>query len=85
MTQKNIFLEEGNLRNYALVVVGLNSALRVSDILSLVWADVYNFDERSFKSHILITEKKTGKDKKLLLNKPAINALQRLKKEEGNI
>jgi integrase len=82
---KEYLLEEKNIRNYALVVVGLNSALRISDILALVWDDVYDFNERCFKTHVLIKEKKTNKIKKFLLNKASKNALQRLKKEKSNI
>ncbi|WP_242653686.1 hypothetical protein [Thermincola potens] len=33
---KKYLLGAGNMRNYALVVLGLNSALRISDILSLI-------------------------------------------------
>lgn len=33
---KKYLLGAGNTRNYALVVLGLNSALRISDILSLI-------------------------------------------------
>jgi integrase len=56
---KEYLLEEGNIRNYTLIVLGLNSALRISDILNLVWDDVYDFDERIFKTHVSIKEKKT--------------------------
>ena len=31
--------EENKPRNYALIVFGLNSALRISDILNLKWKD----------------------------------------------
>ena len=34
--------EENKPRNYALIVFGLNSALRISDILKLKWKDVCN-------------------------------------------
>lgn len=82
---KEYLLEEGNIRNYTLIVLGLNSALRISDILNLVWDDVYDFDERIFKTHVSIKEKKTSKAKKFFLNDTAKNALQGLKKEIGNI
>ena len=73
------------MRNYALIVLGLNTALRISDILSLTWDDVYDFEERSFKTHVYIKEQKTGKDKKFLLNKNAIEGLLRHKKQLWHI
>lgn len=80
---KTYLLGTRNMRNYALVVLGINSALRISDILSLKWNDVYDFEERQFKSHVLIREKKTDKLKKFLLNKNALEGLQSLKKDLG--
>ncbi|KYN77683.1 recombinase XerD [Clostridium sporogenes] len=78
---KNYLLGANNIRNYTLIVLGLNSALRISDILNLTWDDVYDFEERVLKTHVYIKEKKTGKNKKFLLNKNAVNAIQKLKKE----
>ena len=41
---KNYYLkEQPNLRNYALICTGINTALRISDILNLKWDDVYHF------------------------------------------
>jgi integrase len=82
---KKYLLGAGNIRNYALVVLGLNSALRISDILNLTWGDVFDFEENQFKSHVYIKEKKTGKVKKFLLNKNAIEVLLRHKKRLGHI
>lgn len=82
---KKYLLGNGNMRNYALIVLGLNTALRISDILSLKWEDIYNFEEGTFKTHFLIIEQKTGKSKKVLLNNKAIEGLQRLKKDLGDI
>lgn len=82
---KKYLLGAGNMRNYAIVVVGLNSALRVSDILSLKWGDVFDFEEKQFKTHVYVKEKKTGKNKKFLLNKNATEAILRYKRKLGHI
>lgn len=57
---KKYLLGSGSMRNYALVVLGLNTALRISDILQLTWEDVYDFEEKTFKTHVYIKEQKTG-------------------------
>lgn len=49
-------------RNYMLFVIGINTGLRISDILSLKVSDVKD------KTHIVITEQKTGKAKRFLIN-----------------
>jgi len=56
------YLLATNKRNYVLWELGLNSGLRVSDIVGLNVCDVFN------KSHIEIKEQKTGKHKKFLIN-----------------
>lgn len=82
---KRYLFGAGNMRNYALIVLGLNSVLRISDMLSLTWEDVYDFQEGEFKSHVYIKEMKTNKPKKILLNKNAKEALQKLQKDLGHI
>lgn len=82
---KKYLLGSGNIRNYTLIVLGINSALRISDILSLTWKDVFDYDENEFKTYVEIKEQKTVKNKKFLLNRSAIEALHRLKKELGYI
>lgn len=82
---KKYLLGSGNMRNYALIVLGFNTALRISDILSLTWEDVYDFEEKTFKTHVYIKEQKTGKDKKFLLNKNAIEGLLKHKRKLGHI
>ena len=57
-----------NKRNSLLVVCGLNTALRISDILKLRWKDVYNENLLSFKSHIDVKEQKTGKKTTIFIN-----------------
>lgn len=74
---KNYYLkEEYNLRNYLLIVLGLNTALRISDVLQLQWRDVYNFERRSFYKHIYITEQKTHKKSQIFINKSCLQALK---------
>ena len=49
-------------KNYMLFIIGINTGLRISDILNL---KVYDVRDRS---HIIIKEKKTGKEKRFLIN-----------------
>lgn len=56
------YLRDWNPRNYLLFIFGLNSGLRISDILPLKVKDVQD-------THIVITEQKTGKAKNFLINK----------------
>ena len=70
------FLQRGQLRNYVLLNLGVHTALRISDLLRLRWEDVYDDKAETFRSHITLTEQKTGKDKTIALNKQVINALR---------
>ena len=57
-----------NSRNAMLVTIGLNTALRIGDILKLKWKDVYDFDRKRVKQHIRIYEQKTGKENIIAIN-----------------
>lgn len=57
-----------NVRNYALICIGLNSALRISDVLQLRWENVYDFKNEHFLKHIIIIEKKTNKETRIAIN-----------------
>ena len=70
------YLKRGQLRNYVLIVLGACTALRMSDLLALTWENVYDAKRKSFRSHIAVTEKKTGKVKTIALNKQVIHALR---------
>ena len=66
-------------RDLLLFVIGTNCGLRISDILRLNVADVRN------KTHIQITEKKTGKFKKFPINaklKPMFDEFIENRKDE---
>lgn len=64
-------LREKDEKYYIMFIIGINSGLRVSDILNLKVKDVKD------KMHIVIVEKKTGKMKRFLIN-------DKLKKEISN-
>ncbi|KYC71650.1 site-specific integrase [Heyndrickxia coagulans] len=50
------YFKEDNIRNYLMFIVGLNTGLRISDILKLTVGDVNG-------THIIMREQKTGKQK----------------------
>lgn len=57
-----------NDRNYMLIIIGLNTALRISDILHLTCGDVYDFEQKKFRTHIKVREQKTGKINQIYIN-----------------
>lgn len=71
------YLKGQDLRNYTLFTIGINVALRISDLLLLRWNDVLNENGKSFKS-IKLKEGKTGKNRDIKLNKTAQKALREL-------
>ena len=71
---KNFYkTQKPNPRNYAIIVLGLNTALRISDILSLTSEMVY--DHNKVREHIVVKEQKTGKINRILLNREVRKAL----------
>lgn len=82
---KDYFYEKGEVRNYALIVIGLNTSLRISDILSLRWQDVYNFHTGAYRLHISVVEKKTQKQNTVAINSSIIEALELLHTKESNV
>ena len=55
-------------RNQALIIFSLNTALRISDLLSLKWEDIYDFETEQIVRHLYITEHKTKKQSIIVLN-----------------
>lgn len=50
-----------NPRNYTLIVIGLNTAFRIGDLLRLQWKHIYQEESQSFRNHICMMEQKTDK------------------------
>jgi integrase len=69
------YRKQNKIRNYALIVVGVHTALRISDLLRLRWEDVYDEKDGAFLPHVTVTEKKTGKRKMIALNVQVVEAL----------
>jgi len=69
------YLKGKNLRDYALFVIGINVALRISDLLKLTWSDVLDENLKDFKA-IRLVEGKTGKKRDITLNKTSQKALR---------
>ena len=70
------WLKRCQFRNYALIVLGVYTALRISDLRLLTWNDVYDFSADTFRTHCVVIERKTGKQKRIALNSKAIHALR---------
>ena len=72
------FLLRGQYRNHAMVVLDAQTALRISDLLSLRWSDVYDERSRKFKTRFSLREGKTKKQRTITLHPKAREALQLL-------
>ncbi len=71
------YLKGEDIRDYAMFTVGVNVALRISDLLALTWGDVLDENGKKFKT-IKIKEGKTQKKRDIKLNKAAQKALKEL-------
>jgi integrase len=72
-----------NIRDWLLFTMGINSALRVSDLLCLKQADVYD-DRGRVLDAVRIRERKTGKEKLFKLNQSARRALEEYIRADGH-
>jgi integrase len=72
-----------NQRDRLMVTIGLNSALRISDILSLTVADVFDENGKPRAEIRRVKEKKTGKSKSFPINKAVAKELRKYAKEYG--
>lgn len=76
---KQYYLDRQQIRNYTLVTLGMNTSLRIGDLLLLKWENVYDFHSRCFHRHLKVLEQKTGKSTTIALNREALLALNHLK------
>ncbi|MFJ8259524.1 site-specific integrase [Peribacillus asahii] len=67
-------LKSENLRDYAWFTLGINSGLRISDILNLTFGDVLK--KEKVVNKIIIRERKTDKEKNFSLGPKTIKALE---------
>jgi len=74
-----IYLKSKCLRDYLLFVMGINSNLRISDLLSLKVDDVWT--GKKCKEYISLKEKKTSKFKKVMINESIVKAIKEYVKE----
>lgn len=79
---KGNLYRQKNPRDYLLFVFGINSGLRIGDILSLKLADVKDY-KGNLKDYLSIKEQKTGKTRKVFFNKQIKEALAYYIKKTG--
>lgn len=68
-------LQRSNPRDYLLFTLGINTALRVGDLLGLHVRDVID-EHEAVREFVTLREQKTGKDKRVKLNDAATEALE---------
>jgi len=68
-------LRKRSPRDYLLFVLGVNTALRVGDLLELKVADVVD-GNGNVREFLTLRENKTGKDKRVKMNEAAIEAIE---------
>ena len=76
---KNYYLEKERYRDYALFVMGINTALRISDMLLLKWESVFDYSRDMYRRHLDIIEQKTQKHSVIAINRSCVEALDLLK------
>lgn len=81
---KALLIGRGEIRNLLLFDLGINSALRVSDLLSLTLGDVFD-DRFRVRSRFEIQEQKTGKQREVEIVPNVRKSLQLYKEKYGHL
>lgn len=76
-------LKEKSLRNYLLFTLGINTGLRIGDLLRFKIADVLD-ENGNIQKYLSIREQKTGKFNSFVLNRSARKAVQEYLQSLGN-
>ena len=71
-------LRNTDLRNHCLFVLGINTGLRAGDLLRI---KVYQVMDSEPDDELVVTEEKTGKERRVNLNENCIEAIQLLLKD----
>ncbi len=71
---KSLLLSEEKYRDWLMFTLGLNFALRISDLLKLKISDVFD-DDMFPKNRVILREKKTGKENFLTITNGSREAL----------
>ena len=69
-----------NPRNHLMIVFGMNTALRISDILQIKWEDIYDSSSNTYREHISLNEQKTDKKNTIYINASVRKALELYRK-----
>ena len=73
-SMKKILLAQSE-RNYLLFTLGINSSYRISDLIRVQFKHVLD-PKNSVRSHLILTEQKTGKENKVALSKGVKKAIE---------
>ncbi|MDO4300804.1 MAG: tyrosine-type recombinase/integrase [Clostridia bacterium] len=65
---KLFFIKRKEYRNYLLITIQLNTALKIGHILNLKHKDLYDYDNKRFKNHITVRDEKTRKAQEIYIN-----------------
>ena len=71
---KNLLRGQGRYRDFLLFVFGINSALRISDLLSLQVQHILD-ENNNIRTRFSIKEKKRGKRQEIIINDSLRSAL----------
>lgn len=74
--QMYYYLANKDIKYGLLFKFGLNTGLRISDILPIKLEDVISHDGQ-FREYFVLNEKKTGKEKKIKINEALTNEIQK--------